>query len=700
MKQNNFAFKTVFLVFGICLLIWLFTPPAQTSDELSYDGASNDGRLVPLKEHPYTCRAVVKRLQRLHYRKLSVDDALSSKVFETYLSKLDPYRRLFMASDINDFEAYRERFDDLALAGDLDPAFDIFNRFMKRATEHYEYLLACLDDGLGDLSFEGSESIEIDREDAPWPVDRAELNDMARKNLKSSALSLKLTDKTMDEIVEILTKRFRNQLNRIQQTNSEDVFQMYINSLSQQFGPHTSYFSPVLTEEFDISVSQSLDGIGALLGTEDEYTTIVRLITAGPAEKSGLLKPDDRIVGVGQGSEGEIVDVVGWRLDEVVKLIRGPKKTIVRLRIKSGDAVDDVTKVISIERNTVKLEEQTAKKEIISVERHGQSVNVAVIDLPTFYLDFKAARAGDPNYRSSTRDVKQFLRDLSQADVEGLIIDLRNNGGGLLQEAIELTGLFIEQGPVVQVRGTVGGVEILEDLDKAIYYKGPLAILTNRMSASASEILAGAVQDYGRGIVIGERTFGKGTVQSMIGLERGQLKATIAKFYRITGGSTQHKGVYPDIAYPSMHDMNSVGESALTEAMPWDTIAKVDYQPFGSPEPLMVPLRERHLQRQKNDPDYAYRLAMIERLQEMRKKDTLSLNEAVRRKERTDAEEWELALKNKRQLAKNLPLIETLDELDSEETEGSQDDPLLVEAAKVLLDYAELSSQLTAQKGL
>ncbi|NQV35429.1 MAG: PDZ domain-containing protein, partial [Phycisphaeraceae bacterium] len=462
MKQNNFAFKTVFLVFGVCLLIWLVTPPAQTSDELSFDGTPNNGLLVPLKEHSYTCRAVLKRLQRLHYRKMPVDDALSSKVFETYLSKLDPYRRLFMASDIEDFEAYRERLDDLARAGDLDPAFDIFNRFMKRAIEHYEYLLACLDDGLGDLSFEDSETIELDREDAAWPVDRAELNDMARKSLKSSALSLKLTDKTMDEIEEILSKRFRNQLNRIQQTNSEDAFQMYINALSQQFDPHTAYFSPVRTEEFDISMSQSLDGIGALLSTEDEYTTIVRLITAGPAEKSELLKPDDRIVGVGQGAEGEIVDVVGWRLDEVVKLIRGPKKTIVRLRILPPDATDDVTEVISIERNTVKLEEQTAKKEIITVERQGQSVNVAVIDLPTFYLDYKAARAGDPNYRSSTRDVKQFLRDLSDADVEGLIIDLRNNGGGLLQEAIELTGLFIEQGPVVQVRGTGGRVEILE----------------------------------------------------------------------------------------------------------------------------------------------------------------------------------------------------------------------------------------------
>jgi carboxyl-terminal processing protease len=323
---------------------------------------------------------------------------------------------------------------------------------------------------------------------------------------------------------------------------------------------------------------------------------------------------------------------------------------------------------------------------------------VAVIDLPTFYLDFKAASAGDRDYRSSTRDVRQFLQDLSDTDVEGLIIDLRNNGGGLLQEAIELTGLFIEKGPVVQVRGIDGRVEILRDLDNAIHYRGPLAILTNRMSASASEILAGAVQDYGRGIVIGERTFGKGTVQSVMALDRGQFKATVAKFYRITGGSTQHRGVYPDISYPTMYDMNSIGESALPEAMAWDTIDEVPYQSYGNLQPSIAALRDRHQQRQKNDPDYAYRLAMIDHLQEMRKKKTLSLNEVVRRQERKDTDAWQLTLIHERRLAKNQAPIEKLDELESAETEDSQDDPLLVETANILLDYAELSSQLTAPK--
>ncbi len=696
MNQKNFAFKTIFLVFVVCLLIWWVTPPARTSEEPSFDGTPNDGLLVPLEEHPDTCRAILKKLRRSHYREVQIDDALSNKVFDTYLSELDPARRLFMASDINEFEVYRDRFDDLTLAGDLGPAFDIYNRFLERATERFEYFLACLDDGFGDLSFEDTETIEIDRKDAAWPANVAELNEISDKNLKSSALSLKLADKTMDQIAELLRKRFENQLNRFKQTNSEDAFQVFMNSLSQQFDPHTTYFSPVLSEEFDISVSQSLDGIGALLQAKDEYTTIKRLITAGPAEKSGLLKAADRIVGVGQGPEGEMVDVVGWRLDEVVKLIRGPKKTIVRLRILPADATDDVTKVISIERNTVKLEEQTAKKEILTVEHQGRSVNVAVIDLPTFYLDFKAARAGDRNYRSSTRDIKQFLQELSETDVEGLVIDLRNNGGGLLQEALELTGLFIERGPVVQVRDAGGRIEVLRDRDKAIYYKGPLAILTNRLSASASEILAGAVQDYGRGIVIGERTFGKGTVQTMMELDRGQLKATVAKFYRITGGSTQHKGVEPDISYPTMYDMNSIGESALTEAMPWDTIARVTFPAYGNPKPLMTTLRDRHLERQTDDPDYKYRLAMIDHLQEMRAKNTLSLSEAVRRKEREDADKWQLTLENARRLAKGETPVKKLEELeseDTEETEDAEDDPLLVEAAHILLDYAGLSSQ-------
>lgn len=694
MNQKNIALKTVFLVLGVSLLVWSVTPSAQTSEEAPVQGVSNSGQLEPLKEHPRTSTAVLRKLKRSHYRQVLLDDALSQKVFDAYLSQLDPARRLFMASDIEEFKQYEDRFDDLLVEGDLGPAFDIFNRFMTRAAEHYEFLLTCAEAELDDQIFEGTDSVEIDREEAPWPADEAELQTLSRKYFTSSALSLKLADKDVNEIPSLLQKRYQNLLDRVRQTNSEDAFEVYMNSVVQQFGPHTAYFSPVQSEEFDISVSQSLDGIGALLSRRDEYTTIVRIIPGGPAEKSGLLKAADRIAGVAQGEEGEMVDVIGWRLDEVVKLIRGPKKTTVRLRVLPADATDDLTKDISIERDTVKLEEQTAKKEIISVEREGRPVNVMVIDLPTFYLDFKAARAGDRNYRSSTRDVKQFLKELSGTDVEGVIIDVRNNGGGLLQEAIELTGLFIEKGPVVQVRDIGGRVEVLSDYDRSIHYKGPLAILTNRLSASASEILAGAVQDYGRGIVVGERTFGKGTVQAMNPLERGQLKSTMAKFYRITGASTQHRGIEPDISYPiTLHDVNSIGESALPEALPWDTIDKVPYRSYGKVQPWIDDLRDRHLQRQESDADYTYRVAMIDHLQEMRKKNTLSLNEEVRRKEREDTRAWQLALENERRVAKNQDPIETLEELESEEEEDTSEDPLLAECAHILLDYAELSSR-------
>jgi len=642
---------------------------------------------------------------REHYQQISVDNGLSNKVFESYLSELDPARSYFLASDINEFEPYRYRLDDLFASGDLEPAFMIFNRYKRRATERLQFLLARLDRGLNDISFDVTESVDIDREEAPWPADINELNEISRKNLKNSILNLKLAGKTLDEITEILEERYKNQLTRVRQTKSEDVFELYMNALAQQFDPHTSYFSPRAAENFDISMSQSLEGIGVLLGTENEYTVVLRLVTAGPAEKSKLLKPSDRIVGVGQGPDGEIVDVVGWRIDDLVKLIRGPKKTIVRLEIIPVDAVNDRTKIISLERNTVKLEEQTAKKVIITVERQGRPAQIAVIDLPVFYLDYKALRSGDQNYRSSTRDVKRLLRELSQADVEGLVIDLRNNSGGLLQEAIELTGLFIEQGPIVQVRAADGSISILRDPDDSIYYRGPLALLTNRLSASASEICAAAIQDYGRGIVIGEPTFGKGTVQSLLKLNRGRLKATVAKFYRITGESTQYKGTNPDLPYPSLHNREKIGESALSNALPWDTITRATYESFGNLSPVMDTLRTRHERRLQDDPDFRYLLALSEHLDKVRSETAISLNEAVRRRERDETRQWRQDLENSRRRDKSQEPITELSELKSDtmstahdnEDEEPQEDPVLVEAAHILLDYVELSAPKIAQ---
>ena len=704
-NHRIFASRTIILAFGVCLLIWLAQLPARTSDVPSADKPVYDQPLSPLEEHAHTCRVILTQLMREHYQQISVDNGLSNKVFESYLSELDPARGYFLASDINEFEPYRDRLDDLFASADLEPAFMIFNRYRRRATERLQFLLARLDRGLNDISFDVTESVDIDREEAPWPADINELNEISRKNLKNSILNLKLAGKTPDEITEILEERYKNQLTRVRQTKSEDVFELYMNALAKQFDPHTSYFSPRAAENFDISMSHSLEGIGVLLGTEDEYTVVLRLVTAGPAEKSKLLKPSDRIVGVGQGPDGEIVDVVGWRIDDVVKLIRGPKKTIVRLEIIPVDAVDDRTRTISLERSTVKLEEQTAKKEIIKVEHQGRPAQIAVIDLPMFYLDYKALHSGDQNYRSSTRDVKRLLRELSQTDVEGLVIDLRNNSGGLLQEAIELTGLFIEQGPIVQVRAADGSISILRDPDDSIYYRGPLALLTNRLSASASEICAAAIQDYGRGIVIGEPTFGKGTVQSLLKLNRGRLKATVAKFYRISGESTQYKGTNPDLSYPSLHNREEIGESALSNALPWDTITRATYESFGNLSPVMDTLRTRHECRLQDDPDFKYLLALSEHLDEVRSETAISLNEAVRRQERDETTQWRLDLENSRRRDKSQEPITELSELKSDtmstahgnEDEEPQQDPVLVEAAHILLDYVELSAPKIAQ---
>lgn len=699
-NRKIFASVIVFLILGVCLFTWLDLLPARVSDIPNVDQSVYDQPLNPLKVHPRTCRDILKHLRREHYRKVSVDDSLSTKIFDSYLSEIDPNRSYFLASDINEFEPYRYRLDDLLASGDLEPAFIIFNRYLERANERLEFRLDRLNRGLDDMSFDVNESIDMNREEAPWPVDVNEVNEITRKYFKNSVLNFILADKTLDEITEILEKRFKNQLARLRLTRSEDVFELYMNALARQFDPHTSYFSPRAAENFDITMSQSLEGIGVLLGTENEYTVVVRLIPGGPAEQSKQLKVSDRIVGVGQGSDGDIVNIVGWRIDDLVELIRGPKNTIVRLEIIPNDAVNDQTKMISLKRSAVKLEEQTAKLEIIEVEHQGQSSQIAVIDLPTFYLDFKALNSGDRNYRSSSRDVKRLLRELSETNVEGLVIDLRNNSGGLLPEAIELSGLFIERGPIVQVREANGKISILRDQDKRIHYRGPLVILTNRLSASASEICAAAIQDYGRGIIIGERTFGKGTVQTMLNLKHGQLKATMAKYYRISGGSTQYKGTNPDLTYPGLHNIEEIGESALTNALPWDTISGTTYTSFNDLSPIMDTLRKRHELRLQDNPDVKYLLALSEHLDQVRSETVISLNKAVRREERNEIKQWRLDLENSRRSNKGQEPMEELSELESDTTsdtpddedEKDQEDPMLIEAAHVLLDYVELSA--------
>jgi carboxyl-terminal processing protease len=495
----------------------------------------------------------------------------------------------------------------------------------------------------------------------PWADDTSELDDRWRKRLKNQALSLKMADKAPEEIPITLERRYQNQLNRLDQYNAQDVFQIYANTLAEQYDPHTNYFSPRRAENFDINMSLSFEGIGAILQIDDEYAKVARLVPAGPADKQGQLRPSDLIIGVGQGDDGPIEDVVGWRLDEIVDLIRGPQNTTVRLEVIPGKGKTDERRVVPIQRNEVKLEEQAAQKEIIEFEDESEVKHrIGVIDIPAFYIDFEAYRRGDKNYRSTTRDVKRLIDELVAAGVEGLVIDLRDNGGGSLQEANQLTGLFIEYGPTVQIRSAESRVWRDGKRRRSNYYEGPLAVMINRLSASASEIFAGAIQDYGRGIVVGEQSFGKGTVQSLVPLQEGQLKITESKFYRISGGSTQHKGVLPDIDYPSVFDPAQIGESALDNALSWDQISPARFNRYQNYNTILPGLMARHQQRAANDPDYRYLEDQVEMAREARKVSALPLQESGRLAMRDEQEAKALAIENRRRSAKGLATLESL----------------------------------------
>jgi carboxyl-terminal processing protease len=562
-----------------------------------------------------------------------------------------------------------------------------------------------LEQGLEGMNFDIEETLQIDREDLPWPQSEAAMQELWRKRLKSNVLSLKLADKSLEEIQEILLKRYQNQLNRVEQNSSDDAFEFYINALALSTDPHTQYFSPHRTENFNINMSLSLEGIGAVLQSEDEYTKIVRLIPGGPAERSQLLKAADRIVGVAQGAEGEMLDIVGWRLDEVVNKIRGPKGSLVRLEIIPADAADShQTKVVRIIRDKVKLEEQAAKKQIIEVKRDAKTYKIGIIDIPTFYADFKGMNAGNPDYKSTTKDVQRLLLELQEERIAGLIVDLRDNGGGSLQEANSLTGLFIGLGPTVQVRNASGRIDIIRDHDPKLVYSGPLVVLVNRMSASASEIFAGAIQDYNRGVVIGEETFGKGTVQSLLPLPKGQLKATTAKYYRVSGKSTQHKGVVPDLYYPSLYSVHDIGESSLPEALPWDKINSIPYQTYYKMEEVIPWLENRHTARNSTSQDYKYVLDRRERNEMMRNKKEISLSEAKRRKELEDADKWRLELENALRLDKGEPPLENVadliedDAMDLHNSTVDVKDPVVIEAGETMADFIELLEKKTASR--
>lgn len=540
-------------------------------------GPQDSLELKPKPVYGKEARVVSYILDNNHYRKIDLNDSLSSAILDSYLKNLDNNKSYFLASDIQSFEKYRLVIDDMTKKEDVTVAFDIYNVFIRRSKERMDYVLNHLVNQNFDYS--SDEYYETEREKEPWPKSKEELNEIWRKIIKSQALSLKLANKGEQEIKETLKKRYERFAKTLSQFNSEDVFGVYMNSITSSYDPHTDYLSPKASELFKQSMSLSLEGIGAQLQNDNDFTKIVKILPGGPAEKSDKIHVNDLITGVAQGATGEMVDVVGWRIDEVVKLIKGPKGTTVRIQfLPAATGVNGPSSEITLVRDKIKLEDQSAKKQVINYQQNGRDVKLGVISLPSFYMDFEAYQKGDPEYRSTTRDVRRLIQELQKEGVDGVVMDLRNNGGGSLAEAIDLTGLFIKNGPVVQVKSSNNQIQVFEDEDQKVVYTGPLVVLTNRFSASASEIFAGAIQDYQRGVIVGESTFGKGTVQTVLDLHRfindkepvGELKLTFQKFYRVAGSSTQHKGVIPDIKLPSALEVDQYGESSYPSALPWD----------------------------------------------------------------------------------------------------------------------------------
>lgn len=584
-------------------------------------------------------------LTRFHYKPTLLDDAMSEQIFKRYLDALDGDRLFFTQADVDHFAGYKDSLDDAIYDQNLAAPFAIFNLYEQRVGERVGYARSLLAKG---FDFSVNETYQYDREKTPWAKDTAEVNDVWRKRIKNDWLRLKLANKPDKEIRETLDKRYANYLDRVHQLNSEDVFQTFMNAYASSIEPHTNYLGPRASENFDIAMKLSLEGIGAVLQRDDDYTAIREIVPGGPAALSKKIKVGDRIVGVGQGENGTIVDVVGWRLDDVVEKIRGAKDTVVRLEVLPADAGPDGKHVmLALVRKKVSIEEQAAKKSIIEVKEDKRTRRIGVISLPTFYQDFDARRRGDKNYKSATRDAEKLLGELKQDKVDGVIVDLRNNGGGSLAEATDLTGLFIDKGPVVQVRNAGGQVEQEEDTKAGMAWDGPLAVVVNRGSASASEIFAAAIQDYGRGVIIGEPTFGKGTVQNLVDLDDvahnekptfGEVKMTIAQFFRINGGSTQLRGVTPDISFPLTVDAKDFGESSYDNALPWTSIAPAKYQPVADLKPITPMLLERHQARTAKNVEWQNFEADLADMRSLRAEKTVSLDEQVRRRQRDEQE--------------------------------------------------------------
>ena len=640
--------------------------------------------LKPKEEHPSEAYVITNLLNKLHYRKLPLSDSISSVVFDNYFLSLSSYNADFYRSDIEKFEDLRYKLDNQIPEGNLDFAYEVFSLYRVRALERIDYIFDLLDQG---FDFTVDEKYEYDRDSMDYPKNETERKEIIRKFVKNQALSYKLAGKDWDDISKSLKKRYTRIQKAIYQYNSEDVFQTYMNAYTSAYDPHTDYFSPPDAENFQIEMALSLEGIGARLTQNLDYTKVADIIPGGPASKSKAIHKGDKIIGVAQGDDGDFVDVIGWRLDDVVSKIRGPKGSIVRLQLlKESKGIDALPDTLRLVRDKIKLEDQAAKAEMIPISEGNTTYNLGVITIPNFYLSFEDMRAGKEDYRSTTRDVKKLINDLEEQGMDGLMIDLRFNGGGALQEAIELTGLFIEDGPVVQVRNYDETVDRFDDEDGgSVFYDGPLAVLVNRGSASASEIFSGAIQDYRRGVVIGESTFGKGTVQNIIDLERyiknpeynlGQIKMTLAKFYRVSGSSNQRVGVSPDIQFPSLYTAEDFGEASRENALPWDEIDGAEYQKSNKiSEELLDYLNGLYREDLNTDPDLQKLVKDIEKAKKNRDLTYVSLNLETRKANQESSEDSD-------------PLETSIEESevanDDEVKEQLRNDPYLKEGLKLL----------------
>ncbi|NEU08920.1 tail-specific protease [Flavihumibacter sp. R14] len=697
------------------LAIFLFAALACQADprvQAEVEGSSN---LQPDAQQSVEAKELVGLIEKFHYKKVKVDDAFSSAVFDRYLKALDAGKSYFLQSDIKEFEKFRNTLDDDLREGDLSAPFYIFNVYQKRYTDRVNYALAQIE---SKYDFSGNDKYTYDREDMPWLANTAEADDLWSKRIKYELLNLKVSSPDIEKNKKTLKDRYKSLISQSAKFNNQDVFQTIMNAFTESVDPHTNYFVPTRAQEFNEDLARTFEGIGARLQVENEVVKVAEIIPGGPAFKAKTLNVNDKIIAVAQGKDGEFVDVVGWRIEITVTKIKGPKGTIVRLKvIPAGQELSAKPKIVELVRDKVILEEQSAKKTIKTITSNGGTYKVGIITIPAFYADFKAMQAGDRNYKSTTRDVKLLLDTLKQQKVDAVVIDLRSNGGGSLPEAISLTGLFIKTGPVVQVRDARNQIEVDEDEDPSVTWSGPLGVLVDRFSASASEIFAGAIQDYGRGVIMGTQTYGKGTVQQGIDMARvipevdklmllagnkgkdgkgvavagnntprfGQINLTMAKFYRVNGSSTQHKGVMPDIQFPMVFPADKYGESSEPTALPWDTIEPSKYAPLTNLGPVNRQLITKHEERMKTSIEYKN---LLEDITQFRKRDaetSVTLNEAQLKKERDEQEARNLARDNAVRKAHGLEPLKKGEARPKDEVDFIRDESLQIMADLIQL---------------